>query len=206
MDFDDINSYPPNSHKSKNKENELQSVEKKIEKVVTGAVKEKKKSGLRKILGVFMPEDVDDVKSYIFFDIIVPTIKNVLSDSFNAYLYGRNAKPRSKLSGESASYRSYYSGNKSASGSSFESGTRNGFEYDDIVLENRGDAEDVLVKMKDTIEIYGSVSIGDLYEMVGLSTVNYNNNNYGWKSLKTAEVLHVRDGYLLKLPKAIALK
>lgn len=204
MDFDDINSYPPNSHKSKTTDSELQPVEKKIEKVITGTVKEKKKSGLRRILGVFMPEDVEDVKSYIFLDIIVPTIKNVLSDSFNAYLYGRNAKPKPRISSESASYRSYYTSNKSSL--SYDNSTRNGFEYDDIVLESRGDAEDVLVKMKDTIEIYGSVSIGDLYEMVGLSTVNYNNHNYGWKSLKTAEVLHVRDGYLLKLPKAIALK
>lgn len=66
--------YRSNSNKSKERQNELVP-EKKVEKIVSGSVKSKKKSGIEKLTSVFVPEDVDDVKSYIFEDIIVPAVK-----------------------------------------------------------------------------------------------------------------------------------
>ena len=56
--------YKSNSHKSRQNQND-DIPEKRVEKVVSGSVKSKKKNGLQKITNVFVPEDVDDVKSYI---------------------------------------------------------------------------------------------------------------------------------------------
>ena len=46
------------------------------------------------------------------------------------------------------------------------------------------------------------VSVADLYDLVGISG-NYTDNKYGWTNLRNSDVQRVRDGYLLKLPKAL---
>lgn len=53
---------------------------------MTGAVKVKKKNGFEKLAGTFVPDDVDNVKSYIMQDIIVPAIKDVILDAVRAFL------------------------------------------------------------------------------------------------------------------------
>lgn len=206
MGIDDISSYPPNSYKSKETSSDSPVPEKKIEKIIEGEAKFKKPSVVKEaIRDIFVPEDVDDFKSYIIFDVFIPKIKSFLDESFHAFLYGKNSSIKSKTPSEGISYREYYSNKNSTALRISNTSSNDGFEYDNIILENRGSAEDVLMKMRDMIEIYGAVSIGELYELVGRSSTNYTNRNYGWKSLKTADVLKVRDGYLLKLPKVIPL-
>ena len=76
---------------------------------------------------------------------------------------------------------------------------------DDIILESRAEAEDVISSMEKIIETYGFVRVADLYDLVGI-TCNYTDNNYGWTNIRSAESVKVRDGYMLKLPKAEPLK
>ena len=73
-----------------------------------------------------------------------------------------------------------------------------------MVLETRGEAEDVLSRMDELIDTYGVVSVADLYDLVGISC-NYTDNKYGWTNLRNAEPVRVRDGYMLKLPKALPI-
>lgn len=40
-----------------------------------------------------------------------------------------------------------------------------------------------------------------MYDLCGM-TCNYTDNKYGWKSLARADISRVRDGYMIKLPKA----
>ena len=75
----------------------------------------------------------------------------------------------------------------------------------DITFETRGDAEAVLEQMDDVIDRYGIVTVADMYDMADL-TAPYTSNKYGWTSINSAEVVRVRDGYILKLPKATDLK
>ena len=81
---------------------------------------------------------------------------------------------------------------------------RNGYDLNDIVLETRGEAEDVLARMDELVEQYGVVSVADLYDLVGI-TGNYTDNKYGWTNIRNAEPIRVRDGYLLKLPKVTTI-
>lgn len=193
--------YKPNSHKSK--ENQKGSVpEKKVEKVIAGTAKSKKKSEIQKFAGVFLPEDVDNVKSYILFDVIIPLIKRAISDTVEAILYpeGRSGKTSTA---SKISYRSYYEkpdGRRDYSAVR----TKTGYNYDDIILDNRGEAEEVLSRMDELISTYGLVSVADLYDLVGV-TGNYTDNKYGWTDIRSASVIRVRDGYMIKLPKALPL-
>ena len=138
--------YKSNSHKSRQNQND-DIPEKRVEKVVSGSVKSKKKNGLQKITNVFVPEDVDDVKSYIFEDIVVPAVKDIILDAVRAFLgvSGNSRGGRSSTSSK-ISYRKYYD-DRDRRDSGNVSRTRTGYDYDDIILESRGEAEDVLERM-----------------------------------------------------------
>ena len=58
--------------------------------------------------------------------------------------------------------------------------------------------------MQEIIDTYQVVSVADLYDLVGIRG-NFTDNKYGWTNIRNASVEHVRDGYMLKLPKALAI-
>lgn len=194
--------YQSNSHKSKELANE-QPVEekKKVEKVVVGQVKVKKKGGLGKVFRNIVSEDAKDVKTYLISDIVIPTIKKTITDTVDMILYGGSRKNRSAMS--RVSYRSFY--DEPRSRDVREPVTTVGYNYDDIIIPTRGEAEEVLSGMNDILDRYQIVSVADLYDLVGL-TGNYTDNKYGWTNLRDADVQRVRDGYMLKLPRALPIK
>lgn len=207
-----MDDYKPNSHRFKKEQETMRpdksEGKKKIEKVVNGNVKSKKKSEIRKFADVFISEDVTNVKSYILMDVLIPAMKKAVSDvvtnGIDMILYGETGRNR-KNSGRASkvSYRDYYKRDDDRR-SSERSRIQTGYDYDDIVLDNRGEAEDVLSRMDELIDTYGIVSVADLYDLVGISG-NYTDNKYGWTDIRSARVVPVRDGYLIKLPRALAV-
>lgn len=206
-----MDSCPSNSYKSR-EENALASQKKKqITKVTKGTVKTKKKNEMSKLGDIFISEDASKVKSYILMDVLVPTIKKAISDivknGVDMILYGEVGQNHKRTYASTVSYRDYYD-NGSRSVSRFDdpprARTRAGYSFDDVILETRGEAEEVLSSMDELIETYGSVSVADMYDLVGISC-EYTDNKYGWKNIRTAEPVRVRDGYMLKLPRALPL-
>lgn len=53
--------------------------------------------------------------------------------------------------------------------------------------------------MDDLIDKYGTVSVGDLYELLGEEPA-YTDEKWGWTDLTESGIRRVRDGYLLQLP------
>jgi hypothetical protein len=203
-----VEDYKPNSHKSREVQKDKPVEErKKVDKVVTGIVKTKKKSEIRKFTDVFISEDISNVKSYLLTDVLVPAIKKLVidtvTDGINMILNGGTGRGHR---GTNASYVSYrqYSDQRDSNRHGNESRGRSGYNYDDIILESRGEAEDVLSRMDELIDIYGTVSVADMYDLVG-KTCNYTDNKYGWTNIRNAEPIRVRDGYMLKLPKALPI-
>lgn len=194
--------YKSNSHKSK----EVQA-EKRIEKVISGSAKTKKKNEIQKLADVFISEDVNNVKSYILMDVLVPAIKKAISDiitnGIDMILYGGNGQTKKNSTASKVSYRSFYEKPNDRRNYG-DSSIRTGYSYDNIILDNRGEAEDVLLRMDELISTYGLVSVADFYDLVGV-TGNYTDNKYGWTDIRNASVVRVRDGYMIKLPKALPL-
>ena len=58
--------------------------------------------------------------------------------------------------------------------------------------------------MDELIATYGLVSVADLYDLVGIAG-SYTDNKYGWTDIRNASVVRVRDGYVIKLPRALPL-
>lgn len=59
--------------------------------------------------------------------------------------------------------------------------------------------------MNEIIAQYGVVSIGDLYDLANVSMDNFAANKYGWTDIRGCKSVRVRDGYILKLPRALPL-
>lgn len=193
-----------NSHKSK--EEALKS-EKIIKTVVNGPVQKKKKSEIRKFTDVFVSEDISNVKQYVLMDVLVPAIKKAISDivtnGIDMVLYGESGKTQRRDSGASrVSYRSYY--DRERDRREDRGRTRTGYDFDEYVLANRVEAEEVLTQMDDLIDRYGTVSVADYCELIGVRS-NYTDNNYGWANIRNASVVRVRDGWVIKLPKAVPI-
>lgn len=199
--------YKPNSHKYREGKSDVPAERKKVEKVVNGVVKTRKKSEIRKFADVFVAEDAHTVKNYLVQDLLIPSIKNTILDLIieGATIIFKGESGRARKSGSSVDYVSYsrYADRDRRDERRYSS-VRARYGYDDIVLETRGEAEKVLSCMDDMIDTYGFVSVADMYDLVGKSC-SYTDNNYGWTSLRNAEPVRVRDGYVLRLPKALPI-
>lgn len=200
--------YQSNSHKSKEGRAEAPR-EKRVQKVVSGKVTTKKNDG-RKLANIFVSEDVANVKSYIFMDVLVPAIKKLISDvardGVDMLLYGRTGGSGKRSSSSNVSYRKYYDDRRDDrySGSS---SNRNRFDYDDLGFERRGDAEVVLDHLQAIADEYGIARVADLYDLADV-TAPYTSNRYGWtkEALRNVHANRSRDGkYVLDLPKAMQI-
>lgn len=196
--------YKPNSNKYKREQQEL--AEKKVEKVVSSPVKTRKKSELRKFADIFIPEDVANVKSYILLDVVVPKVKQVIEEVVSTILWGESGRSKKGTAASKVSYRSYYERERNRN--SYDdprSRSIGGYTYDEeYILNSRMDAEGVLTSMDDLISTYGVVTVADYLELVGVPS-QYTDNKYGWTNVRSATVVRVRDGWVIKLPKAMPI-
>ena len=189
--------YQPNSNKYKEEHKE-----KSVKKVVNGKVKTKKNEG-RKLMNMFISEDAKNVKSYIVLDVLVPAIKkailDIVTDGADMILYGGSHGGKRK-SGNKVSYRSYYDDKKDDK----DYRSKGRFDYDDLVFDSRSECEAVRKQMVEIIDQYGFVTVADMYDMADLPAP-YTSSKYGWTNIRTAETIRGRDGYVLKLPKAMPI-
>lgn len=177
--------------------------------VVKGNVRIKKEPISRKFSNVFLSDSVDNVKSYVIFDVIVPAIKNLIVDMItngtemlvNGRSVGRSASRRS--SSDREQYSRISRGNNIGRSEGPVRGTpRNRYGYNDIIFDSRGDAREVLDCMFDILDRFKMVSVADYYELAHAEECEtYTDRKYGWFNLDNAEITRDRDGYRILLPK-----
>ena len=205
-----MDNYKPNSHKYKEDNKAGAEERQKFDKITKGAVVTKKKSEINKLKDIFVSEDIKSVKSYILMDVLVPAIKDAIEDivtnGIRMILRGDTSARRNSSAASKISYRDYYDGDR-RNNDRFRNETRpvTKYSYDDIILESKGEAEAVLDRMGEIIDIYGMVRVADLYDLVGV-TGDYTDNKYGWTNISGAKPVRIRDGrYMLDLPRALPI-
>ena len=201
-----VEEYKSNSFKSREQQKTAGS-SKKVDGVISGSASRKKRSEAKKFADVFIQEDVSNVKSYILMDVLVPAVKKALSDivkdGVDMILYGETNRNRKNGNTSRVNYRGYYDREERRDRPSSRS--RDYLDYDEIIFDARGDAEAVLDAMNDIIDQYGIVSVADLYDLANLDHPPYTMNKYGWTNIAGAKAMRVRDGYALKLPRAVPI-
>lgn len=199
--------YPSNAKNPQNKP--------KIEKVVQGEVSRKKRSLGKRLKETFIGGDSRSVIEYVFLDVLVPAAKDMFTDAasqgFERLIYGED-RARNRRTGYrpgpivSSGYTNYtrYSSNKPARDERPDPRmrTRDVRSYEDIVCATRIEADNVLQHMFDLLRQYDTVTVADLYSLVGLSG-SYTDANWGWNDLQGSAVsrIHGGGGYALELPK-----
>ena len=184
---------------------------KEIKAVVNGKVT-KKEQGIGSKIGAVLFDDnnVGDVKEYVIFDVIVPAVKNAISNAITGgidmLLFGERRSDSSRSS-YSRGYTSYSSRSTSRSDSSRQGYRRSSlFELDDILLPTKLDATSVIDNMFNILDEYGVVSVADYYALVGEPS-NYQMNAWGWENLNNIYTQRTRSGeYKIILPKPVNIK
>lgn len=198
--------YKANSHRSKMEHAETVEDKKKVEKIISGTAKTNKKTVGQKFVEAFIPDDVTNVGDYLLQDIFVPSAKKLFEElvtsGISILLYGDAGRSgRSNTRAGRVNYNSIHDGSNRNNNSTR---SRSRYDYEEVKLDSRGDAEDVLDRMCELVAAYGMASVADLYDLVGI-TGNYTDNKYGWTDLRNAYVERARDGYLIKMPRIIPL-
>lgn len=184
---------------------------KEIKAVVNGKVTKKKK-GIGSKIGAVLFDDnnVGDVKEYVIFDVIVPAVKNAISNAITGgidmLLFGERRSDSSR-SRDSRCYTSYSSRSTSRRDSSRQGYRRQSlFDIDDILLPTKLDANSVIDNMFNILDEYGVVSVADYYALVGEPS-NYQMNAWGWENLTNVYTQRTRNGeYKIVLPKPVNIK
>ena len=194
-------SYPGNSDRAKEKK-EIVSVAK---------ARVKRESTAKKVIGEIIREDAHSVGETVLWDVIIPTVKNLISDTvtrgIESMLYGGDSRPRSR-----SSYSDYsgYSRPKGTRDRPAERRERRSArhaepERNEIIFDTRSDANDVIDRMSDLIDQYGQVSLADLNALIGASS-NFIDDNWGWTDMGSFDVRQVRDGFMLTHDEPQSLK
>lgn len=216
-----METFPGNQNKEVNRKTTPKdaSDETPIKKIVSGNVVRQKKPLGRRLSETIVGGSGKSVLEYVVFEVLVPAAKDMIADAasqaIEQMLFGevrsvsRRRASSSKPSGPGG-YVSYnrYSGASNNYGGRREDPrdreisrrARGSHDFDEIVVETRAEAEEVIDKLFELISKYESASVADLYELVGLSAA-YTDDKWGWTDFRGAGVTRVRTGYLLDLPK-----
>lgn len=195
--------YKSNSHKSKQQETR-ELPEKRVDKAIVSGARVRKKSEARKLVDVFIPEDVEKVKSHIIFDVLIPSAKKAVYDmvtnGIEMILYGESGAGTHR-SGTSSkiSYRQFYD-DRSERRTESTRRLNSVMDYEDIIVDHRGEAESILERLDELVSMYGMASVADMYDLVGI-TAPYTANKYGWTDIRNAKVVRIQDGYAIKMPR-----
>lgn len=200
--------FPKNSHKIQNEQPEPK---RQIQKVVTGKVIKQKKSLAKTIKEGVFGDETRSVGDYILHDVVIPAFKSLLYDTFAGGLEMRlfGEKRRTNINRDRGrshvNYSSYYGKEDRRPYQDYRQKdisqvNRARHNFDDIILESRADAEEVLSNLADACHNYGQATVADFYELVGV-TSEYTDRKYGWADINQATVTRVRDGYLINLPR-----
>lgn len=195
-------SYPSNSDKSKER--------KEITPVTKARVK--RESTAKKVVGEIIREDAKSVGETVLWDVIIPTVKNLISDTvtrgIESMLYGGDTRPSRSRSGYS-DYSGYSRPKDRRDRSSERRPSRSARhaepDRNEIIFDTRSDANDVIDRMSDLIDQYGQVSLADLNALIGASS-NFIDDNWGWTDMGSFNVRQVRDGFMLTHDEPQSLK
>lgn len=196
--------FPSNSDISK------RLVDKDIKRVTSGDTVRRKKSLRKQFSDTFIAGDMKTAIRYVVFDVLLPAAKDMIVDAGSSgiekLIFGDSRRRGSTL--PQAGPTGYVSYNRFSStmGSRIPAAqrvlsrqARARHDFDEIVLQSRTEAEEVIDRLFDLVSRYDSATVADLYELVGLSSTHID-NKWGWTDVRGAGVSRVREGYLLDLP------
>ena len=218
MDLHGMNELPSNSHKRRTEieyEEEVSETPSETiirEKVITGSAQQKKRGLWGKFGLIFLGGDARSVGESIISEVVIPAFRDLMfaagTQSFERAIYGDQSQPSTisplRQHGVNRTTIRYDKPGVSHIQSVHNMRALGQTEYhtlDDIVLENRMDAQAVLDGLIGLVNTYEYASVADYKQFVDI-TPEHTDNKYGWSTniYQTRLVRTVGGRYKLKLP------
>jgi hypothetical protein len=207
-----MENFPPNSKSSRRVPDEP----KKIERVTSADATRRPKTLGRRLKETFIGDDPRATFDYVIVDVIIPGARDMLFDAveagFQRLIYGEGPRrPRpGRAVGPYADRAPHidYSGMsrgpvrqpQQQRSSILSRGSRARGSFDELVIQSRPEAEEVIDRMFDILSQYGQVSVAHLYELTGVQG-SHTDIKWGWTQLRGAKPRPLRQGgYILDLP------
>lgn len=203
--------YQGNSKKNKEAKPDNGPPEKNLESVVTGDVIVKKPGIGARFKGIFLGGDMKTASQFVVAEVLFPAVRNLVVDMINQgtdrLVYGEGGRRRrpTSYSGriqynnpimrQDPARRAYLPDQRPVDRWA-RGGERN---VDDIIVASKQDADTVVERLIDIVDVYEVASVADLFELLGLSS-SHVDHKWGWTHLANIEVRQVREGYKISLP------
>ena len=210
-----LDKYKPNSDRAKEEtaKHTASPEEKGVHKIID-PIEVRKPSKAREISGMFIKNDAKTVTDNIVFDVIIPSLTDMLLEGLHSaidmFFGGRSSSRRSgrynDRRGSRISYARYYDDDdRPRKRHHYEEEPPRRQRYsnrvDEIVVGSKWKAQEVLDDMERCIEEFDVVSVKDLYKMVGIEG-DWTTDGWGWTDISDAYIKTLRGGgYEIVLPK-----
>ena len=181
---------------------------------VSGKPVSHNKSLFKKFSETFAINNMKDARDYIITDVVIPGFFDLLYDGATRGLarliYGEKGAARARKSTGGINYSSGI--RRLSDGETFKRDRRNEdnvvsvADYNEIELETKAQAEQLLDDMCEYLDTHDLVSVADMYQMAKYKGGDYTDNYWGWSSLAGAHITRSDGGWTLVLPRAVNLK
>lgn len=171
-----------------------------LKPIATG--KHIEKSGLRKKIDSMFVRDVHDVCDHVWHEKFLPSLISAAESLVESLLLGDEVAKRSRTLSDKVSYRSYYDSRDRRDDRDRYSYSRDRYEFAEVYLDSRAEADQILDRMDEIIRDRGFVTVAHMCQLADVPSRS-TDNNWGWDSIRSARVVSTRDGYLLDMPRTI---
>lgn len=209
-----MDEFPGNSQRTR-PERPRKELQKKVSKVTSGEVLRRKKSRAKRFKEMFTGGDSRSMWEAVVEDSLIPAFKDMIYDAFEfgmqGILFGGERRGRGGRGRPGMGHVNYQSRSQYRSDPRREDSremTRRGrstHDFDEIIVQSRHEAEDVLDNLFELVSKFEEASVADLYDMVDI-TPTPQDQRWGWTDLSGARAVRVNGGYLLDLPRPEPLR
>lgn len=173
-------------------------------KVIKGKATEKKKSLGQRIADAFIATDSQSIKDYVLFDLLIPGLKTAVEDLVHMILFDGKGSSRADRKSSSGVRRVRYSqvfDDRRALDEMVPARAK--VANTDIIFDTEEDALAVRRAVADRIEDTGFATVKYYFSEAGMPS-NFTHTKWGWSDVnevKAAKIIHVRAGWILKMPR-----
>ena len=200
----DPSDFPPNSVSSKTKPQD----NKNLEQIVENGATRRRRSLRKQFKETFVAGDARTATRYMMFEVVLPAARDMIVEAMHQgmekLIFGDSRRrgstpPQAGPTGHISYNRYGAAAVRGGPQRAMSRQARGRHDFDEIILDNRAEAEEVIDRLFTLVSQYESATVADLYELVGLSAT-HTDHKWGWTDLMGAGVSRIRGGYLLDLP------
>jgi len=187
-------------------------------KPIGGVVTNPEKTPMKKFLGIFLADDLPDVRKHLMTEYVEPAAKDfvagILLETIHRMFYGNgktttNYNTISNSLVRSNTVKTNYSNPSTivTTSSTTQESQPIRITWDNLVMESRPKAREVIAELQDAIRQYNKVSVMQLYDCLKIpDSIDISDQYMGWTNLDNVPITMVHDGYKVCLPKPVDLR